>query len=147
MLEAALAYAAHGVPVFPLDPKTKKPFARKLEDEEGKPIPGTGGFYRASTDPDQIREWWSVKTWPGVCHNYLIGVAMGPLLGIWVLDVDTTIEHDEDGVAAWKALQKLHGIVKVKREHRTSSAGLHLRISGDREHGFQTIVSSYFAGS
>jgi hypothetical protein len=23
----------------------------------------------------------------------------------------------------------------------------HVRISGDREHGFQTIVSSYFAGS
>ena len=125
-MEAALTYAAHGVPVFPLDPKTKSPIARKLEDEEGNPIAGTGGFYRATTDPDQIREWWCIKNWPGYCHNYLIGVPMGPLLGLWVLDVDTKVEHDHDGVAAWKALQKLHGIVKVKREHRTSSDGLHL---------------------
>jgi hypothetical protein len=126
ILEAALAYASHGVPVFPLDPKTKSPIAAKLKDEEGNSIAGTGGFYRATTDPDQIREWWCIKNWPGYCRNYLIGVPMGLLLGLWVLDVDTEVEHDHDGVAAWKALQEQHGIVKVRREHRTSSGGLHL---------------------
>ena len=121
MREAALAYARNGVPVFPLDPRTKKPIAAKVDD-----VPGTGGFYRATTDPEQIREWWSVKSWPGVCFNYLIGVPTGARIGVWVLDVDTTVEHAEDGIAAWKALQKQHGAVKIKREHRTSSNGLHL---------------------
>ena len=111
---------------FHLIPRPKSPIAAKLKDERGNPIAGTGGLYRATTDPDEICEWWCIKNWPGYCHNYLIGVPMGPLLGLWVLDVDTEVEHDHDGVAAWKALQKLHGIVKVRREHRTSSGGLHL---------------------
>ncbi len=125
MLEAALAYAKHGVPVFPCDVKLKTPLARKLEDDDGQPIVGSGGFYRATTDPDQIREWWSVKHWPGVSHPYLIGVPTGRRIGIWVADVDTGDEHAVDGIPVWERLQAEHGAVDVKRRHITSSGGLH----------------------
>src|SRR6478752_4917375 len=72
MVDAALAYAAHGVPVFPLTVGDKSPVAAKLKDEHGNPIPGTGGFKRATTDPVQIRKWWKPHS------THLIGVPMGP---------------------------------------------------------------------
>lgn len=123
MLDAALAYAKHGIPVFPCDVKTKVPIARKLEDDAGNPIAGTGGFYRATTDPAQIIEWWGISAWPGYSHPYLIGMPTGDTL--WVLDVDTGDEHAVDGIPVWERLQAEHGTV-VTREHLTSSDGLHL---------------------
>jgi hypothetical protein len=32
MLDAALTYAEHGVPIFPLDPRSKKPIPRRDRD-------------------------------------------------------------------------------------------------------------------
>src|SRR5262249_42360586 len=46
LLDAALAYAKHGIPVFPCDPVTKVPIPRRDPDPTGKfkrGIPGTGG--------------------------------------------------------------------------------------------------------
>ena len=57
MLDAALAYAAHGFPVFPLT-HDKTPVPARDKDANGKPIPGTGIFKKATTDPIQIRAWW-----------------------------------------------------------------------------------------
>jgi hypothetical protein len=45
LLAAALHRAAHGHPVFPCIPDTKRPLTRH-------------GLLDASTDPDQIRAWW-----------------------------------------------------------------------------------------
>jgi hypothetical protein len=42
---AALWYAAHGVAVFPLQPRGKVPAIR-------------GGFHAATTDPTQVDAWW-----------------------------------------------------------------------------------------
>ena len=42
MLDAALAYAAHGFPIFPLDPVKKTPIPARDRDPTGKPIGGTG---------------------------------------------------------------------------------------------------------
>jgi hypothetical protein len=57
MLDAALAYAAHGYPVFPLT-KDKKPVPRRDRDANGKEIPGTGGFkkehMRPGPDPQMV---------------------------------------------------------------------------------------------
>ena len=50
MVDAALAYAAHGFPVFPLT-VDKKPVPARDRDANGKPIPGTGSFKKATTDP------------------------------------------------------------------------------------------------
>jgi hypothetical protein len=65
---AALRYARRGVPVFPLR-RNKKPFTDH-------------GFKDATTDLDQIKEWWS--EWP----NANIGVPTGRVSGIVVVDVD-----------------------------------------------------------
>ena len=66
---AALAYAAQGLPVFPLVPRDKVPRVAR-------------GFYRATTHAAQIQDWWSA--WP----DANIGIATGPPSGWWVLDID-----------------------------------------------------------
>ena len=40
--QAALGYARQGWPVFPCDPKSKKPLVPRDKDEHGKPIDGNG---------------------------------------------------------------------------------------------------------
>src|SRR5208337_312712 len=96
MLDAALAYAAHGFPVFPLTSR-KTPVPPRDEDPSGKfkdGIPGTGSFKKATTDPDQIHTWWDE-------HEYLIGLPMGAASRVWCTDVDTSEDH-VDGVAEWE---------------------------------------------
>jgi putative DNA primase/helicase len=71
LLSAALGYAARGWPVFPCNPKNKQPLLGADKDEAGKPIRGTGGLKKASTDPEQIAAWW--KKYP----HALVGLAAG----------------------------------------------------------------------
>jgi putative DNA primase/helicase len=126
MMDAALAYAEHGYPIFPLRPdKTPIP-ARDVDPITRKRIPGTGGFKKATTDHVTIRFWW--------IHNpdALIGMPMGPITGLWATDPDTKLEHQHDGVAAWAALQAEHGAI-ITREHRTASEGLHCLFPWDPE--------------
>lgn len=47
LAQAALWYAQQGIPVFPLQPASKEP------------MPGSRGFYDATTDTDQVRTWWT----------------------------------------------------------------------------------------
>lgn len=81
LLEAALDYARRGWPVFPCDPRTKRPYLAMDRDDAGKPIKGTGGVTKATTDEDQIRAWW--RKWP----RAMIGVAVGRA-GLIVIDFD-----------------------------------------------------------
>jgi putative DNA primase/helicase len=69
MLEAALALAAHGWPVFPCHPKTKQPLTEH-------------GFEDATTDAEKIRAWWA--RWPGA----MIGLPTGKAIGAFVIDFD-----------------------------------------------------------
>jgi len=39
MLDAALAYAAHGIPVFPLSARSKAPIPKRDKDARGMEIP------------------------------------------------------------------------------------------------------------
>ena len=50
MLDAALDYAHKGIPVFPCDPRTKRPLT-------------PNGFKDATVDEKQIRLWWG-KQYP-----------------------------------------------------------------------------------
>src|SRR4051794_35994937 len=58
MLDAALAYAALGIPVFPLSAHSKAPIPKRNKDAQGTEIPRTGGFYKATCDPAIIHGWW-----------------------------------------------------------------------------------------
>ncbi|MHB8587196.1 MAG: phage/plasmid primase, P4 family [Thermoplasmatota archaeon] len=83
MLDAALAYAQRGWPVFPLRPRSKEPLTAH-------------GFKDATTDATQVRAWWTTHPQAN------IGIATGRTAGIVVLDVDAktggleTARHLED---------------------------------------------------
>ena len=54
--------------------------------------------------------------------------------GVWAVDVDTNLDHADDGIAAWQALLAEHGDI-TSRTHITASDGLHvLLIYPDDEH-------------
>ena len=78
----------------------------------------TGGFYKATCNPDVIHGWWD-RT------ENLIGVPMGPRSGVWTVDVDTKQDHDADGIAAWQMLLAENGEINT-RTHVTASDGLHV---------------------
>jgi hypothetical protein len=97
-LQAALAYAAKGKPVFPCG-INKKPLV-------------AGGFKSATTDPAQIREWWT--KWPDAS----IGMPTGTATGVFVLDVDLP-----DGPASLEALEAKHGKLPPTLTQKTGGGG------------------------
>jgi len=97
-LQAALAYAAKGKPVFPCG-INKKPLTAH-------------GFKDATTDPAQIREWW--EKWPDAS----IGMPTGKASGLWVLDVDLP-----DGPASLEALEAKHGKLPPTLTQKTGGGG------------------------
>jgi hypothetical protein len=108
-LEAALAYARTGWPVFPCRPESKEPATRN-------------GFYDATTSEGQIRRWWHKE--PG--RNVAIATgAPGPD----VVDVDNHGEHD-NGFGTLNHLKRAgladgyHAVVQ------TPSGGIHLYFRG-----------------
>ena len=114
--EAALDYAARGIPVFPCNPKNKRPLVGRDKDSNGTPIPGTGGFHIATCDPIIVHQWWT--QWP----TAMIGIPTGPTSSIDVIDID--IKYN--GFAAipdWK--ERSNVIV------RTPSNGAHLYCKSD----------------
>lgn len=80
-VNGALVYARAGWPVFPCKPVDKRPLTEH-------------GFKDASTDPKQIRAWWTLWPWA------MIGVPMGSRSGVFCVDLDRK-EADKDGVASW----------------------------------------------
>jgi putative DNA primase/helicase len=124
MLEAALAYARVGWPVFPCNPAVgpscKQPLVGRDGDAEGNPIPNTGGLYKATTDEGQIRLWWT--RWP----NALIGVRTGAASGMFAIDPDAPKRPGNvDGRDAWNNLATQHSLPPT-RTHVTPSGGLHV---------------------
>lgn len=102
MLEAALAYAALGWPVFPLRANEKRPATRN-------------GFKNATTDPDRIRAWWMRHP----DHN--IGLPTG--LAFDVIDIDPPA-----GALSYTALLADDLIPDTHGQAATASGGLHLYV-------------------
>jgi putative DNA primase/helicase len=104
-LEAALAYAARGWPVFPCSwhgPARKRPLTRN-------------GFHEAATDLDALSRWW--RQW----HDALIGAPTGAAIGAVVLDIDVK----DDLANGWDTLEDLgHALPDTPTAH-TASGGLH----------------------
>ena len=120
-LAQALKYAAHGWPVFPVVP--------------GEKIPVTPhGFKDATTDPAQIRAWWSAN--PG--RN--IGIATGRP-GPDVVDVDN---HGTagNGFAAWNQAKRAGLVERPLAIVRTPSGGMHAYYAGTGQRS-ATIASRH----
>jgi hypothetical protein len=78
-VDAALAYAKIGFPVFPLGPRSKQPL---ISAEKGG-----HGLHDATTDVDVVRAWWSAH--PTANIGLRTGVAFD------VIDVDSEAAVDE----------------------------------------------------
>ena len=105
MVEAALAYAANGIAVFPVVANEKRPLT-------------ANGFHNASVDMDVINGWFRKST------DVNIGMATGIVNGILVVDVD--IKNGKDGEASLSELETLYGLLPETRKHKTPSGGYHL---------------------
>lgn len=103
VLSAALSYAAKGWPVFPCG-MDKKPLT-------------TNGFYAASTDPEQIRRWWTKNP------HAAIGVPTGRTSGILVIDLD--VRPDGDGRETLRDLEVGLGQLPDTVMSITPSSGNH----------------------
>lgn len=112
-LNAALAYAAEGLKVLPIEP------VRPGDDTSGKrPIAALcpRGVLNASDDPATIQRWWNEHPGAGV------GIAVP---GDWVcLDVDPR----NGGDASFEAIAKEHGAEAwpATRESTTGGGGAHI---------------------
>ena len=122
-LEHALDWARRGVPVVPCRPSgeaVKRPYISRDRDADGNEIPNTGGVKKATTDPEQIRAWWS--QWP----TALVGGAMGGPLRLLAIDPDAPESPDDpDGVATWDALVAEHGGIPATHAQETPNGGRH----------------------
>jgi putative DNA primase/helicase len=100
LLDAALAYARAGLPVFPV--RNKTPLTPH-------------GFKDATRDEDTIRRWWAADPGAG------IGIPMGSASGLVVLDVDPRHGGDE----SLEALLGEHGLLPRGPVARTGGGGEH----------------------
>ncbi|MEY6434208.1 DUF3987 domain-containing protein [Thioalkalicoccus limnaeus] len=107
MGDAALTHATRGIPVFPCNPENKRPLTAH-------------GFKDATTDKDQIRQWW--QRWP----NALIGMPTGAVTKVFVLDVDNDPLTGKDGESSLFQLVNGHGSLPDTVEAMTPRGGRHI---------------------
>jgi hypothetical protein len=118
-LEAALAYARLGWPVFPIAPVDRRTGLCACQDgasceQIGKhPLVRWGD--RATTDEDQIRDWWRWKPQAN------IGVATGQRSGLVVVDLD----RHHDGLRTRQKLAEQGLVFPPTVAARTRSGGWH----------------------
>jgi Bifunctional DNA primase/polymerase, N-terminal len=106
ILEAALDYAKHGIPVFPVNPLDKHPLCEH-------------GFKDATTNASQIETWWQHNP------NAMIGIPTGEASGYWVLDADVDPVKGLDGLAELEKLQAQNGALPETLTSITPRGGKH----------------------
>lgn len=102
--DAALAYARHGWPVFPLRPRGKEPLTPH-------------GYKDASCEPNTVRRWWT--QYP----DANIGIPTGRAIGAWVLDLDC--KNGARGLETYERLSS-EPAVRDTLQQITGSGGRHL---------------------
>ena len=100
MLEAALSYVSKGIPVFPCN-RDKSPKT-------------SHGFKNATTDPDQIRSWWSKHP------DASIGMPTGNVSNYWVFDLDL---HKPGAKEVFESLLQENGPLPETRISKTGGGG------------------------
>lgn len=111
LVAAIQRYVDRGWPVFPCKPN-KQPHT-------------PNGFHDATTDVDQIVEWWAQHP------TALIGVPTGLRSGFWVLDID--MKDGKDGkkaLAEYLAQEKIDDIPDTRKQ-RTATGGYQLLYKWD----------------
>jgi hypothetical protein len=104
MMDAAIDYSNRGWPVFPCDPSTKQPYTTK-------------GFKDATTDVNQICDWWT--RYPAA----MVGLPTGTVSGLWVLDID--VKPDANGAIELAKLEAANGALPTTLTASTPSGGTH----------------------
>jgi putative DNA primase/helicase len=116
--DAALWYANRGIPVFPiwwaLNGGCSCP--KQSCDSPAKHPLTPHGFQDATTNREQILEWW--RRWP----NANIGIPTGVSTGFLVVDVDPR----NGGNASLEDLKAEHGLFAATAVQRTGGGGLHI---------------------
>jgi hypothetical protein len=107
MLDAALAYAARGIAVFPLRPHSKVPLLSRAA--------GGHGVLDASTDQARVRRWWGNRP------DANIGIATGLPSGFFVLDIDPR----HGGEETLGELEGQHGLLPETVISYTGGGGEH----------------------
>lgn len=110
-LDDALAYAARGWRVIPIQPGYKYPRGYPAWQND------------ATTDPKTITTWWTTHP------DYGIGIATGRESGIWVLDVD--VADDKTGDDTLQSHEDGHTPLPDTYEVITGSGGRHLYFAWD----------------
>ena len=114
LLDAALAYANRGLPVFPLQSCANGLCSCGDADcdSPGKHPRNANGLTGGTCDPERIVPWWEM--WP----DSNIGLVTGEVSGITVVDVD-----GDEGRESFEALK---GVTPDTRIHRTPHGRHHL---------------------
>jgi putative DNA primase/helicase len=112
MIDIVLAIARRGVPLFPVDPFTKKPYERRPADGSA------GGFHRATCDEAQLRTWWRQYS------DAMLGMPTGARSRMWVLDVDFDSGRGIDGSQILARLTAEHGPLPPTLTSVTPRGGL-----------------------
>ncbi|NHN55844.1 DNA primase [Calidifontibacter sp. DB0510] len=122
LVDAAAAYAAAGVSVFPCAPGAKRPLTRH-------------GYLDASSDAEQVRVWW--RRWPnaniGLPTGRTDGHAAGEAGGFDVLDID--IHPGGSGFLALARARRAGLVGGWACLIRTPSGGLHLYYPASGQQG------------
>ena len=127
---AALALAESGFAVFPLHtPAADLPGGcscrNRACENVGKHPRTMNGLNGATTDLDQVREWW--ETWPEANIGLRTGLELKNGGFLAVLDIDPR----NDGDADLDALEEEHGPLPVTSAVRTGGGGWHYYFKTD----------------
>ncbi|MBI9017417.1 MAG: DUF3987 domain-containing protein [Phycisphaerae bacterium] len=106
LLNAALLYIKRGWHILPLQPCGKKPLTPH-------------GCKDATTDEQQIRQWW--QRWP----DANIGLLCGPKSGVYVVDIDNDPDKNVDGWDSIAQLEAEHGMIAPTVTQATPRGGAH----------------------
>jgi putative DNA primase/helicase len=118
MSKAALWYASHGIPIFPVyEVRDGHCACGKTEcDSPGKHPRSEHGFKDATTDAARVTAWW--QKWP----DANIGMPTGAVSGFLVLDAD----QRSGGLESLDRLRYDHGGWPDTAEQKTGGDGRHI---------------------